>query len=98
MSGHGWWDIGGCSGATTAHVFNCLYEWYTDNSWRQKACSSRVQLRPGGGSGNRTTARARCNPTSGYISWRNHVDVDVDGKWDTGEWPYNQANVVCVVY
>lgn len=98
VSGHGWWDIGGCSGATTAHVFNCLYEWYTDNSWRQKACSSRVQLRPGGGSGNRTTARARCNPTSGYISWRNHVDVDVDGKWDTGEWPYNQANVVCVVY
>jgi len=97
VSGHGWWDKGTCS-ASTAHVYNCLYEYYTDNTWRQKACSSRLQLRPGGGSGNRTTARARCNPTSGWISWRNHVDVDVDGQIDTGEQPYNQANVVCVVF
>lgn len=98
VSGHGWWDIGNCYGASTAHVYNCLYEFYTDNSWRQKACSPKWQLRPGGGSGNRTTARARCNPTSDYISWRNHVDVDVDGRSDTAEWPYNQANVVCVVF
>lgn len=97
VSGHGWWDKGSCS-ASTAHVYNCLYEFYTDNTWRQKACSAKLQLRPGGGSGNRTTARARCNPTAGLISWRNHVDVDVDGQIDTGEQPYNQANVVCVVF
>lgn len=97
VSGHGWWDRGSCSGST-AHVYNCLYEFYTDNTWRQKACSTKLQLRPGGGSGNRTTARARCNPTSGQISWRNHVDVDVDGQGDSGEQPYNQANVVCVVF
>lgn len=97
VSGHGWWDRGSCSGAT-AHVYNCLYEWYTDNTWRQKACSPKKQLLPGGGSAQRTVARATCNPSSGYISWRNHVDVDVDGQSDTAEWPYNQADVVCVVY
>lgn len=97
VSGHGWWKKGTCT-AATAHVYNCLYEFYTDNTWRQKACSSTRQLRPYTGSGDRTVARARCNPTSGYISWRNHVDVDVDGQVDTAEKPMNQADVICVVY
>jgi hypothetical protein len=97
VSGHGWWKKGTCT-AATAHVYNCLYEWYTDNTWRQKACSSTRQLRPYTGSGDRTVARAQCNPTSGYISWRNHVDVDADGQVDTAEKPYNQANVICVVF
>lgn len=44
-----------------------------------------------------------CTPYSGkddphYSSGRNHVDVDVDGKWDSGEKPYNQARVVCAVF
>ncbi|HEX7662510.1 MAG TPA: hypothetical protein VF444_23850 [Pseudonocardiaceae bacterium] len=38
-----------------------------------------------------------CASTGATISWRNHVDVDVDGEIDTGEQPYNQANVNCVV-
>ena len=97
VSGHGWWTKGSCTSAT-AHVVNCLYEWYTDNSWRQKACSENEKLKPYTGSGQRTVARARCNPTSGLISWRNHVNVDVDGQVDSSEVPYNQANVVCVVY
>lgn len=97
VSGHGWWKKGTCTGST-AHVYNCLYEWYTDATWRQKACSPTKQLRPYTGSGDRTVARATCNPTSGLISWRNHVDVDVDGQIDSGEWPYNQADIVCVVY
>jgi hypothetical protein len=42
-------------------------------------------------------ARARCNNTS-LTSWRNHVDVDVIGEIDTGERPYNQANVACRVF
>ncbi|MFI7074278.1 hypothetical protein [Micromonospora sediminicola] len=96
VSGHGWWKKGTCT-ASTAHVYNCLYEWYTDATWRQKACSPTKQLRPYTGSGDRTVARATCNSTSQTISWRNHVDVDVDGQIDTGEQPYNQANVACVV-
>jgi hypothetical protein len=95
VSGHGWWDKGNCSN-NSANVNNCLYEFYTDNTWRQKACSGASTLAPGGGSGNRTTARATCNNTN-LTSWRNHVDVDVIGEIDTGEQPYNQADVACEV-
>lgn len=97
VSGHGWWKKGTCT-AATATVYNCLYEYYTDNSWRQKACATPRSLRPYTGSGDRTVARATCNSTGQMISWRNHVDVDVDGQIDTGEQPMNQADVACVVY
>ena len=96
VSGHGWWKKGSCSN-DRANVYNCLYEWYTDNSWRQKACSPTRELRPYTGSGDRTVARAACGDTT-LTSWRNHVDVDVIGEIDTGEWPYNQADVACRVY
>ncbi|MBW4716758.1 hypothetical protein [Saccharothrix obliqua] len=96
VSGHGWWKKGNCT-ANTAHVYNCLYEYYTDATWRQKACSEKKKLKPYTGSGQRTVARARCNSTDRPISWRNHVDVDVDGQIDTPEKPMNQANVRCVV-
>jgi len=96
VSGHGWWDKGTCS-SNTAHVYNCLYEYYTDGTWRQKACSARQQLRPYHPYGDRTTARASCNYIGPYISWRNHVDVDADGQNDPPDRPYNQANVQCTV-
>jgi hypothetical protein len=96
VSGHGWWDKGNCSN-NRAKVYNCLYEWYTDNSWRQKACSPTKELALGGGSSNRTVARQDCGDTT-LTSWRNHVDVDVIGEIDSGEWPYNQAAVSCRVY
>jgi hypothetical protein len=96
VSGHGWWKKGTCSN-NRAKVYNCLYEWYTDNSWRQKACSPTRELRPYTGSGDRTVARHACGDTN-LTSWRNHVDVDVIGEIDSGEWPYNQANVACRVY
>ncbi|MFF4325848.1 hypothetical protein ACFYZT_04970 [Streptomyces sp. NPDC001591] len=32
-SGHGWWQKENCSN-DRAKVFTCLYEWYTDNTWR----------------------------------------------------------------
>jgi hypothetical protein len=96
VSGHGWWRKGTCT-AATATVYNCLYEYYTDNTWRQKACSPSRVLRPYTGSGDRTVARARC-ANGATVSWRNHVDVDVDGQIDTSEKPYNQANVACTVF
>jgi hypothetical protein len=95
VSGHGWWKKGNCSN-DRANVFNCLYEWYTDGTWRQKACSATKTLRPYTGSGDRTVARHDCNTTR-MISWRNHVDVDVVGEIDSGEKPYRQANVACEV-
>lgn len=95
-SGHGWWNKGNCSN-DRANVQNCLYEWYTDNTWRQKACSPTKELRPAhGGSSDRTVARQDCHNTV-VASWRNHVDVDVIGEIDTAERPMSQANVDCQV-
>lgn len=71
---------------------NCLYEYYTDGSWRRKACSRRVELAPRARGGLRTTAR-RVADTGQETSWRNHVAVDVIGEEDTQGWPYNQAQV-----
>jgi hypothetical protein len=96
VSGHGWWDKGTCSN-NQADVYNCIYEWYTDNTWRRKDCSLTRRLSPGGGSGNRTTARRDCANTR-LTSWRNHVDVDVVGEIDTAENPYRQNDVNCRVF
>lgn len=93
VSGHGWWNKGNCDN-DTATVTVCLYEWYTDGTWRQKACSSNGNLRPGGGSSARVTARRHCETTE-MTSWRNHVDVDVNGEIDSGEVLYRQADVAC---
>lgn len=94
-SGHGWWDRGNCD-ADRAKVYNCLYQWYSDNSWHQMDCSKTKSLKPGGGSSNRTTARRECGSTA-TTSWRNHVDVDVVGALDTAEKPMNQAKMACRV-
>ena len=96
VSAHGQWEKGTCT-SNTAHVWNCLYEYYTDATWRRKACSAKVQLKPKSVSNNRTTARRACDSTGQLISWRNHVDVDVDGQSDPPDEPYRQADVLCVV-
>ncbi|WP_425581448.1 hypothetical protein [Streptomyces stramineus] len=44
----------------------------------------------------RTAARHNCTNTS-KASWRNHVDVDVNGQGDTADRPYRQADVACQV-
>lgn len=96
VSGHGTYVKGTCTN-NTAKVYNCLYEWYTDGTWRRKNCSTTVTVTAGGGSGNRSNARSRCDSTSQKISWRNHEDVDVIGEVDSGNQPYRQADVYCVV-
>lgn len=80
-----------------ANVKNCIYEYYTDGTWRLKACSPTKTLPPYTGSGARTVARTDCDNRT-YTSWRNHVDVDVIGESDTGEKPYNQSLPDCRVY
>lgn len=94
-SGHGWWDKGDCSNSR-ATVYNCIYEYYSDGSWRQKDCSDHKELYTGGGGGNRTTARKPCDDQR-LTSWRNHVAVDVIGEWDTGETPFRENDIACRV-
>lgn len=96
ISGHGWWNKGTCT-KLTANVYNCLYEYYDDNSWRLKACSPTKKVYAGGGSSNRTEANRVCDSAT-LTSWRNHVDVDVIDEWDSTEFPYNQQDVTCRVY
>jgi hypothetical protein len=96
VSGHGWWNKGNCSN-DRANVFNCIYEWYTDNTWRRKDCSVTKELRPRRAGGGRTTARRECANTA-VTSWRNHVDVDVIGEIDTAENPMRQNDVACRVF
>jgi hypothetical protein len=96
VSGHGWWGQGDCS-SNKATVQNCLYEYYTDGTWRRKACGTASGIYPGGGSANRSAANRPCDSTGQSISWRNRVDVDVDGEWDTSEVFERQANVNCVI-
>lgn len=99
VQGHGWWNKGGCT-HDTAHVQSCLYEYYTNHSgagyWERKNCSPRQQLSPGGGRGKRVTSHNDCNTTK-MVSWRNHVDVDVDWQVDTSDVPYRQAELRCSV-
>ena len=96
VSGHGWWGKGSCS-KPTARVQNCLYEFYTDRSWRLKKCGAAKTLKPGtGGSANRTNARVKCG-TQTLTSWRNHVEVDVIGQVDSGEKPFTEKKVGCRV-
>jgi hypothetical protein len=96
VSGHGYWEKGTCT-KTTAKVKNALYEYYTDDTWRLKANSPTKTVYAGGGSGNRTVARAKCDDRTS-VSWRNHVDVNVQGQSDTGDVPYRQAQVKCRVH
>lgn len=96
ISGHGWWNKGDCD-SNKATVESCLYEYYTDGTWRRKACNKKTGLFPGGGgSANRAAANRSCD-SGALISWRNHVDVDVEGVWDTDEVPFRQVDVACVI-
>ena len=95
VSGHASWEKGTCSN-DTARAYNCLYEFYTDNSWRQKVCSDSKVVAAGGGTGAWVTTRIACTSTA-TTSWRNQADVDVIGEVDTGGTVYNQKDVACRV-
>lgn len=95
ISGHGWWNQGTCT-KLTANVYNCLFEYYDDNTWRAKVCSGTRQVYAGDGTRNRTAANIACS-SSTKTSWRNHVDVDVINEADSGEFPFYGADVLCRV-
>jgi len=60
-------------------------------------CGTASGIYPGGGSANRCAANRPFDSTGQSISWRNRVDVDVNGEWDTSEVFERQANVYCVI-
>ncbi len=47
VSAHGWWNKGNCDN-NWADVYNCIFEYYKDGTWRQKKCSNTVRVKPGG--------------------------------------------------
>jgi len=71
-SGHGWWLQGNCP-YTKSSVTVQLNEWYSDNSWHNKN-SATGSVYPGGGAGNRVTARQTCVGTT-LAGWRSVVTV-----------------------
>ncbi|SDQ22574.1 MULTISPECIES: hypothetical protein [Actinopolyspora] len=93
VSAHGWWKKGTCSNGT-ATVKACLYEYYTDDTWRRKACNTDGNLKPGGGSARRVPVRKNC-PSTAMTTWRVHVDVDVNWEIDDGGIRYMTRNVAC---
>jgi len=72
VSAHGWWYRNNCPNTKTT-VYIGLQEFYSDGSWRTKATGS-AYVYPGGGSGNRATARHICESVV-PAGWRSYVIV-----------------------
>lgn len=91
-SAHGWWlEYGGCP--STAWVTVYLQAWYCTNGsgcWWQTIATGRQQVVPGGGSGNRATARHDCS-SSTWVTYRSIVDVDLVGVVDPPDQLVTQA-------
>lgn len=74
VSVHGWWYQGNCPNTKTTVTIG-LQEYYSDGSWRTKATGS-ASVYPGGGSGNRATARHLCESVV-PAGWRSYVIVTI---------------------
>lgn len=97
VSAHGSWYKGNCD-SNWADVYNCIFEYYKDGTWRQKKCSKTVRVKPGGGRGKRSTARRDCDNAT-RTAWYNMSEVDVVGEWDNGEKEYTDwVAIYCRVY
>lgn len=98
-SSHGWWNrvyISNCP--VYANVDTYLEAWWCDGwgcRWITVA-SNTDDVREGGGSGNRVTARWSCSGTD-LVGWRSFVDVDLIGVWDPPGYTYSDpVNLYCV--
>ncbi|MBB4682952.1 hypothetical protein [Amycolatopsis jiangsuensis] len=94
-SGHAWWEKGDCTN-DTATILVCLYEYYTDGTWRRKACAENGNVKPGSGSTVRVPVRRDCDTTAS-TSWRNQADVDVNDEIDSSGVGMRQADIPCQV-
>lgn len=75
-SGHGWWQPGTCTAGTD--VVGVTLEEYLGDAWEQEAWATGT-VKPGGGSGNRVTARKTCSSAT-MTYWRSVVVVSVGGE------------------
>ena len=92
-SAHGWWTNVNCR-TSSAKVTVWLQQYYSDGVWRTKATGTGTWA-PGGGAGNRTTARALC-ADSRSTGWRSVVDVDLVGLADDrGRLTTSAVNLAC---
>ncbi|SFE61524.1 hypothetical protein SAMN04487819_11845 [Actinopolyspora alba] len=96
VSAHAWWYQGDCDN-DRATVTACLYEWYTDHTWRRKACNTNDNQKPGRSSSRWLNVRERCDSFA-RTSWRAHVDVDVNWEVDNPGVSTKQADVDCRVH
>ena len=98
VSAHGWWIDKNDNCPQFADVENWLHQWTCDATGGN--CSwvlvdqDETRVREGGG---RNTVRGQCatDDTTGY---RNIVDLDLVGRYDTADQYYRTFNVDCRVY
>jgi hypothetical protein len=81
-SGHGWWSKG--TGNATYAVVTVQLQINRSGSWSNVGLPGRATVGPGGGAGNRVTARMECSDTTTH-EWRSIIDVDVVGYVDSPE-------------
>lgn len=80
-SSHGWWLQGTCNSAAAQVGIALWMKWTSDGQWHQMA-SKIGTVAPGGGSGNRVTARATCKDGS-TRTWHSTASVTLTGGGDT---------------
>lgn len=95
VSAHGWWVISGGSGCSSkAKVKNRLQAYGCLSGigcgWTNVVTGKAASVKPGGGSGRRSNARAVCTSTQ-TTGWRNLVDVDLEWKVDPSGWAASHA-------
>jgi hypothetical protein len=92
VSAHGWWiQYSGPSGVQ-ANVDVQLQIYVGGWGWINIGPNFTSNVYPGGGSGQRTTARQPC-PGGGY-TWRSVVDVDLIGYADSDEKLYTPGRYI----
>jgi hypothetical protein len=77
---HGWWTRG--TTTATLAVVTVQLQVKRNGVWSNVGTAAKSTVKPGGGAGNRTTARVECGTWSSY-EWRSVVDVDLVGQVDT---------------
>lgn len=96
---HGYWQRISGTCPSTANVDTYLQAYWCDRfGCRWIVVASRSgDVRPGGGSGRRVTARRTCSSSSRTVGWRGFVDVDLNGVSDPPGYTYSPpVNLACV--
>lgn len=96
---HGYWKQIAGTCPSTANVDTYLQAYWCDGfgcRWIGVASNS-GDVRAGGGSGRRVTARRTCSSSSRTVGWRGFVDVDLNGVGDPPGYTYSPpVNLACV--